>query len=35
MELVNEHGERDETFWAPGTLALEDSKDNPSREEKN
>jgi hypothetical protein len=33
MEHVNEHSERDETFWAPGTVALEDSKDRPSTRE--
>lgn len=24
--MVNEHDDRDETFWAPGTVALEDGK---------
>lgn len=24
--MVNEHDDRDETFWAPGTVALEDGR---------
>lgn len=26
--MVNEHDDRDESFWAPGTVALEDSTMN-------